>query len=94
MLYCQLGGMLDPHIQILEIHGAKGAETFQYITAISKNQRILKESKIHKTECHTQAILWKFKEKIHQSQRLTNALRNGVEILNRSMIEAAKHKSS
>ena len=45
--------MLDPHIQILEIHGAKGAETFQYITAISKNQRILKESKIHKTECHT-----------------------------------------
>ena len=53
MLYCQLGGMLDPHIQILEIHGAKGAETFQYTTAISKNQRILKESKIHKTECHT-----------------------------------------
>lgn len=57
MLYCQLGGMLDPHIQILEIHGAKGAETFQYIKAISKNQRILKESKIHKTECHTQATM-------------------------------------
>ena len=79
--------MLDPHIQILEIHGAKGAETFQYITAISKNQRFTKQNATHK-------LLWKFKEKIHQSQRLTNALRNGVEILNRSMIEAAKHKSS
>ena len=91
MLCCQLGGMLDPHIQILEIHKAKGAETFPYIKAISKNQRILKESKITKQNDHKP--LWKFKEEIHQSQRCTNALRNGVEILNRSMIEAAKHKS-
>ena len=100
MLCCQLGSMLDPHIQILEIHKAKGAETFQYIKAISKNQRIFKESKITKQNDHNP--LWKFKaaediekkEEIHQSQRCTNALRNGVEILNTSMIEAAKHKSS
>lgn len=52
MLCCQLGGMLDPHIQILEIHKAKGAETFQYIKAISKNQRIFKESKITKQNDH------------------------------------------
>lgn len=39
MFHCQLGGMLDPHIQILEVpvHSAKGVETFQYSKAISKN---------------------------------------------------------